>query len=109
MHLPTDGDLYDTHEIYAGPDGMVYFTQRMHDRVGRFTLDGRVEFFDLPDGARPHGLRFSPTGGWYITLENFDEIVELSKEDGSIVATYSVAFDDPQIQGIVGPHGLAID
>jgi hypothetical protein len=33
----------------------------------------------------------------------------LSKEDGSIVATYSVAFDDPQIQGIVGPHGLAID
>ena len=108
VHLPTD-DLYDTHEIFAGPDGMVYFTQRMHDRVGRFTLDGRVEFFDLPEGSRPHGLRFSRTGGWYITLENFDEIVELSKDDGSVVATYSVAFDDPQIQGIVGPHGLAID
>lgn len=109
VHLPTDGHLYDTHEIYAGPDGMVYFTQRMHDRVGRFTLDGRVEFFDLPEGSRPHGLRFSRNGGWYVTLENFDEIVELSKKDGSIVAAYSVAFDCPQIQGIVGPHGLAID
>ena len=109
VHLPSDGDLYDTHEIFAGPDGMVYFTQRMHDRVGRFTLDGRVELFDLPEGSRPHGLRFSSTGGWYVTLENFDEIVELSKKDGSIVATYSVAFEYPQIQGIVGPHGFAID
>lgn len=109
VHLPSDGDLYDTHEIYAGPDGMVYFTQRMHDRVGRFTLDGRVELFDLPEGSRPHGLRFSSTGDWYVTLENFDEIVELSKEDGSVDATHSVAFDDPNIQGIVGPHGFAID
>ena len=24
VHLPSDGDLYDTHEIYAGPDGMIY-------------------------------------------------------------------------------------
>ena len=23
VHLPTDGDLYDTHEIFAGPDGMI--------------------------------------------------------------------------------------
>ena len=45
LHLASDGDLFDTHELYAGPDGMVYFTQRMHDRVGRITLDGRVELF----------------------------------------------------------------
>ena len=109
VHLPSDGDLYDTHEIYAGPDGMIYFTQKLQDRVGRITLDGRLELFSLPEGSNPHGLRFSSTGGWYVTLENFDEIVELSKEDGSIVAAYSVAFDCPQIQGIVGPHGFAID
>ena len=109
VHLPSDGDLYDTHEIYAGPDGMIYFTQKLQDRVGRITLDGRLELFSLPEGSNPHGLRFSSTGGWYVTLENFDEIVELSKEDGSIIAAYSVAFDCPQIQGIVGPHGFAID
>ena len=109
VHLASDGDLYDTHEIYAGPDGMVYFTQRMHDRVGRFTLDGRAEFFDLPEGSRPHGLRFSDDGRWYVTLENFDQIVELSKRDGSIEAVYSVAFENPQEEGVVGPHGFAID
>lgn len=108
VHLPED-DNYDTHEIYAGPDGMVYFTQRMHDRAGRFTLDGRVELFDLPQGSRPHGLRFSSDGRWYVTLENFDQLVELSKADGSILKTYSVAFDDPASEGVVGPHGFAID
>jgi hypothetical protein len=24
VHLPSDGHIYDTHEIYAGPDGMIY-------------------------------------------------------------------------------------
>ena len=109
VHLTSDGHLYDTHEIYAGPDGMVYFTQRLHDRVGRFTLDGRAELFELPIGSRPHGLRFSDDGHFYVTLENFDQIVELSKRDGSIVAVYSVAFDNPQEEGVVGPHGFAID
>ena len=109
VHLHSDGHLYDTHEIYAGPDGMVYFTQRMHDRVGRFTLDGRAELFDLPKGSRPHGLRFSDDGRFYVTLENFDQIVELSQRDGSIVAVYSVAFDNPEVEGVVGPHGFAID
>ena len=109
VHVASDGDVYNTHELYAGPDGMVYFTQSMHDRVGRFTLDGRVELFELPQGSFPHGLRFSDDGRWYVTLEYFDQIVELSKRDGSIVTTYSVAFDSPQVEGVVGPHGFAID
>jgi len=109
VHLASDGDVYNTHELYAGPDGMVYFTQSEHDRVGRFTLDGRVELFEVPRGSYPHGLRFSEDGRWYVTLEYFDQIVELSRSDGSIVATYSVAFDNPDVEGIVGPHGFAID
>ena len=109
VHVASDGDVYNTHELYAGPDGMVYFTQSMHDRVGRFTLDGRVELFELPQGSFPHGLRFSDDGRWYVTLEYFDQIVELSRRDGSIVAAYSVAFDNPQVEGVVGPHGFAID
>ena len=109
IHLDSDGDLYDTHEIYAGPDGMLYFTQRMHDRVGRITLDGRVELFNLPIDSRPHGLRFSTDGRLYVTLENFDQIVEVNKRDGSISDVYSVAFANPQEEGVVGPHGFAID
>ena len=109
VHLASDNDLYDTHEIFAGPDGMVYFTQRKHDRVGRLTLDGRVELFNLPAGSRPHGLRFSEEGRLYVTLENFDQIAELDKRDGSIIKAYSVAFENPQTEGVVGPHGFAID
>ena len=109
VHLDSDKDVYNTHEIYAGPDGMVYFTQSMHDRVGRLTLDGRVELFELPKGSYPHGIRFSEDGRLYVTLEDFDQIVELSKRDGSIITTYSVAFDNPQTEGVVGPHGFAID
>jgi len=88
---------------------MLYFTQRMHDRVGRITLDGRVELFKLPTDPRPHGLRFSADGRLYVTLENFDQIVEVNKRDGSISAVYSVAFANPQEEGVVGPHGFAID
>lgn len=109
LHLASDRDLFDTHELYAGPDGMVYFTQRMHDRVGRITLDGRVELFSMPDGSRPHGLRFDSQGRWYVSLENLDQLVELSRDDGSILKSYNVAFDDSEVGGVVGPHGFAID
>ena len=54
-------------------------------------------------------MRFSDDGRLYITLENFDQIAELSQRDGSIAAVYSVAFGKPEIEGVVGPHNFAID
>ena len=104
VHLHSDGHLYDTHEIYAGPDGMVYFTQRMHDRVGRFTLDGRAELFDLPKGSRPHGLRFSDDGRFYVTLENLIKL--LSSVNVMVQSSlFTVLLLKIPSWGVVGPHG----
>ena len=101
--------LIDTHEIHSGPDGFIYFTQGLHDRVGRLSPDGHVAYFDTPEDSYPHGIRFDHDGRLYATLEHTDEIIELDRRTGEILQTFSVAFDDPEAEGVVGPHGFAID
>ncbi|MGB1776339.1 MAG: hypothetical protein ACPHGV_08385 [Synechococcus sp.] len=104
-----DSTDYDTHEIHPGPDGYIYFTQQKHDRVGRISTDGRVEYFDMPVGSHPHGIRFDHDGRLYVSFEYLDQLVELDRINGAILNTYSVAFDDPDVEGVVGPHGFAVD
>ena len=110
VRLSTDSpDLIDTHEIHSGPDGFIYFTQGKHDRVGRLSPDGHVAYFETPEDSYPHGIRFDHEGRLYATLEYRDEIIELDRRTGEILRTFSVAFDDPEAEGVVGPHGFAID
>ena len=110
VRLSTDSpDLIDTHEIHSGPDGFIYFTQGKHDRIGRLSPDGHVSYFETPEDSYPHGIRFDYKGHLYATLEHRDEIIELNRRTGEILQTFSVAFDDPEAEGVVGPHGFAID
>ena len=110
VRLSTDSpDLIDTHEIHSGPDGFIYFTQGKHDRIGRLSPDGHVSYFETPEDSYPHGIRFDYKGRLYATLEHRDEIIELNRRTGEILQTFSVAFDDPEAEGVVGPHGFAID
>ena len=110
IRLSSDSpSVVDTHEIHSGPDGFIYFTQGLHDRVGRLSPDGHVAYFDTPEDSYPHGIRFDHDGRLYATLEHTDEIIELDRRTGEILQTFSVAFDDPEAEGVVGPHGFAID
>ena len=54
IRLSSDSpSVVDTHEIHSGPDGFIYFTQGLHDRVGRLSLDGHVAYFDTPEDFLP--------------------------------------------------------
>ena len=111
-HVRLEGDdegVYDTHEIIAGPDGMIYFTQQKHDRVGRLRTDGQVEYLIMPEGSGPHGIQFSSTKRLFVTFEFTDEIAEINPKDGSILNRFNIGFDNFSTDGVVGPHGLAID
>ena len=52
----------DTYEIHSGPDRFVYFTQGKRNRVGLFSPDGHVAYFETSEVSCPHGIRFDHDG-----------------------------------------------
>ncbi len=52
--------------IAAGPDGALWFTEK----IGVLTPDGRLDGHPLPgEGAEPHGIAVAPDGTVYAALE----------------------------------------
>ncbi len=104
-----EAGVYDTHEIYASHNGLIYFTQQKHDRVGYIRIDGSVKLFEMPEGSYPHGIRLDNDNRLFITLEYEDKLAELDPINGNIIREFDISFDDPAREGVAGPHGLAID
>jgi hypothetical protein len=44
-----------------------------------------------------------------VTLEYVDKLAELDPLNGTIIKEFDISFDDPSVEGVVGPHGFAID
>ena len=104
-----DPSIVDAHEITAGPNGLIYFSQQLHDRIGYLNTAGKVKFLDMPEGSRPHGIEFDKNGRLFISLEYQDKLAEIDPIDGTILQEFDVSFDDPSVEGVVGPHGLDVD
>ena len=104
-----DPSIVDAHEITAGPNGLIYFSQQLHNRIGYINTAGKVRFLDMPDGSGPHGIDFDKNGCLTITLEFQDKLAEIDPIDGTILQEFDIAFDDPSVEGVVGPHGLDVD
>jgi streptogramin lyase len=110
--IRTDSDeagVYDTHEIHASRNGLIYFTQQKHDRAGYIRPDGAIKLFEMPEGSHPHGIRLDQNNRLFITLEYQDKLAEIDPINGTILREFDISFDDPSNEGVVGPHGLAID
>ena len=60
-------------------------------------------------GSYPYGIRLDHYDRLFATLEHQDEIIEFDRRTGEILQAFSFAFDDPEAEGVVGPHGFAID
>lgn len=104
-----DPDIVDAHEITAGPNGLIYFSQQKHNRIGYLNTAGKVRFLDMPDESGPHGIKFDKNGRLFITLEFQDKLAEIDPINGTILQEFNIAFDDPSVEGKVGPHGLDVD
>lgn len=52
--------------IATGPDGNLWFTEPMGDKIGRITTAGVITEFSLPSGSRPFGIAAGPDGSlWF--------------------------------------------
>jgi virginiamycin B lyase len=93
--------LGSTHELTVGPDGDIWFTQMLQDRVGRLSLDGQFTFFPTGRGSMPHGIQFDSQGRLWVTLQGYNTITQMNL-NGKIVANHTIPYPDSN------PHGLTI-
>ncbi|MER5474300.1 hypothetical protein [Streptomyces sp. NPDC002685] len=94
--------LGSTHELIIGPDGNLWVSQQLENRVLRVSTAGRVVgIIDFPDNSGPHGIDKDRRGHVWVTEEFTNSLVELNAA-GKRIARY------PLPQTSVGPHGLRI-
>lgn len=87
----------------AGPDGNIYIAVMNGNRIARF--DTRTQAFkewELPEGARPHGLVVAKDGKIFYTGNGNGSIGELDPATGKVVSHFT-----PSQGG--NPHTAVID
>ena len=100
--IPIPGPMLgSTHEITTGPDGDLWITQLLHDRVVRLSLDGQFSFFPTGTGSMPHGIAFDAQGRLWVTFQGYNQIAQMDL-NGNIVATHTIPYPD------ASPHGLTV-
>jgi virginiamycin B lyase len=86
-----------------GPDGNIYIAVMSGNRIARF--DPRAKTFrewDLPEGARPHGLVVAKDGTVFYTGNGNGSIGELDPATGKVISHFT-----PSQGG--GPHTAVLD
>src|ERR1700733_768401 len=70
-----------THEITFNEKGggkEIWITGQNEDKVVKVTLDGKMTFYDMPEGSGPHGIEFDADGRLWVTLEFLGLVVRLN-------------------------------
>lgn len=101
-----------THEIAVdpAPDGGYWITGQNYDRIVHVSEGGRMRFYPMGAGSRPHGIVFDRKGRLWITLEGLGQVVGFDPRSGAVVETYSVALACAGCAAPLNPHphGLAL-
>jgi len=86
-----------------GPDGNIYIAVMNGNRIAKFDTKSKTfKEWDLPDGARPHGLVVSKEGTIFYTGNGNGSIGELDPASGKIVSHFT-----PSQGG--NPHTAVLD
>lgn len=64
--------------LVIGPDGAIWFTEFLTDKIGRLTNDGKLSEISLGQGAGPHGIAVASDGSVWFTEEKSNKIGVLS-------------------------------
>ena len=57
-----------TEPITAGPDGNLWFTENLANKIGRITTDGMITEFSIPtNSSHPEGITAAPDGNLWFT------------------------------------------
>jgi virginiamycin B lyase len=85
-----------------GPDGNIYIAVMNGNKIARFdTKNEKFTEWELPPGARPHGLLVDANGTVWYTGNGNGSIGELDPKTGSVKSHKAPSGDDP--------HTLVID
>ncbi len=92
--------------IVAGPDGNLWFTESMGNKIGRITPTGVVTEFPVPTaGSGPYGIATGPDGNVWFTERFGDKIGKLVVATGQIIE-YPIPTPFAQAWEIaIGPDG----
>lgn len=94
--------LGSTHELVIGPDGNLWVSQQLENRVLRVSTTGRVVGITaFPGNSGPHGIDKDQRGHVWVTEEFTNALVELDPT-GKRIARYPLPYPG------AGPHGLRI-
>ena len=86
-----------------GPDGNIYIAVMNGNRIARFDTKSRTfKEWDLPDGARPHGLVVAKDGRIFYTGNGNGSIGELDPQTGKVISHFT-----PSQGG--NPHTAVLD
>lgn len=101
-----------THEIAVdpGPEGGYWITGQNYDQLVHVSEDGRMRFYPMGAGSRPHGLAFDRSGRLWVTLEGLGRIAGFDRRKGAVVEFYAVTLACPGCAVPLNPHphGLAL-
>ena len=64
--------------IVAGPDGSLWFTEPLANKIGRITLSGEISEFALPSDGAPGRIALGPDGNLWFTEYTADRIGRIS-------------------------------
>src|SRR5204863_333893 len=79
--VPNGGD---SGTITGGPDGNLWFTEPLHDRIGRVTPQAAFMQYNLPTaGGHPLGIALGPDGNLWFTEPSGNKIGRVSDLAGS--------------------------
>lgn len=94
----------DPHGVVVGPDGAVWFTERVAGKIGRLQ-GGSIQEFDLPDAtSAPTGITVGGDGALWFTLPGSNQIGRLTT--GGAFTAYTLAAANSQPTGIAtAPDG----
>jgi virginiamycin B lyase len=99
------GPFSGSHGIVSGPDGNLWFTETVRNKIGRITPSGVITEFALPtsDGD-PHGIAAGPDGNLWFT-ESWGNRIGKITADGTITE-FALPTDAVAPSGIAtGPDG----
>jgi hypothetical protein len=96
--------------IVTGPDGALWFTEPVNNRIGRISTSGTISEFDMPapDGAVPRSIALSNDGHLWVasTGSNQDHLYKITTiAESEITSGMTGNWYDPNQSG----HGFGIE
>ena len=103
--VPTAGST--PNGITAGPDGNLWFTEVIGNKIGRITTAGVITEFVVPTAnSRPIDITAGPDGNLWFTEENANNIGRISPNGKHKLAEFAVPTAGGVLFGITaGPDG----